>query len=1092
MANKPGESWTQTQDFSYASSTNLLTQTETLTAHDDLHLTRYTVRHPVLGYLLSEKDAQDVVTRYTWDKAGRMLTRTQASGTAYESTSACEYAVSETGLVVTVTDPRGNQTKISHDGAGREITRSQLDTDGDKKWYDVYSQAFTMLGELRSTSVSDWQTDKEKRYAVGTAFEYDGFGNLSKKITSDGVTVTDITDPVALTRTVTSSGGGMTSATLTTELTPRLLLPRKETLSGGGLGSVRKYKWDGHHRLRQMTDENGGVTTYTWDDAGRLITQTLPDDTVVTRTWARHLRGDFLTGISVTWKDSQGSTTTRDMGEQSFDGLGRLSSSENGGRHLLYLYDGVSPVPKSVMTASGSIIKYTRTVPLDNALTGVSASPGTGSSAAPVEQAFIRDPLTGNLLLAMEGSTVAENILFPSGQLKTERFTLPGTGVREASYACTLGGAASQYTDPAGKKMTVVRDTFGRITRTEDDTATADLKYDPLGRLSAYTTTDRATKGVLTTALEYDDLGREMTRTVTDSHGKTMKQILTWSAGSQLTGRVTRSDGQDVLTEGFSYDSRNRLTDYTATGSVLPKDGYNLGITAQRYAFDALNNLVTVTTTLDVLGEDVATYNYDNAKDPTQLTSVEHTHESYPAKITLIYDADGRMTRDETGRTRSYDATGRLVSVSGAPDSRYGYDALNRLVTQTVGGSDARVLYYRGGEQVCEVKTALNEITRLIRTGHTCYGVSAGSSVTLIAADRHDSPLLSLKAGEAGGTPHVWSPYGGGKVADGLPGFNGERPDPFSGNYHPGNGYRAWSPRLMRFTCPDSLSPFGPGGINPYAYCAGDPVNFTDPSGHISVAGWVGIALGTMGLGIMVLTVFLSTSPVVVPVALAVGILAAVSDVTAIASGALEDVNPQASAVLGWVSLGTGLAALGLGISQGIRALMTRGAARSRALMEANMVEMQPLRRGSGVQEAMGLSDLPPEMIRNIGRYLPLEDLKSFRAASGQFAEAIPVRDVIRRTSPVQRFAPALNRVETGMLDLNGSSYGPYPERFLRLQSYVDLNGFDNAAGLEASNIGAGINRFYNLEYNELEDILRAQRFFVGRRIMSERDYVYI
>ena len=64
-------------------------------------------------------------------------------------------------------------------------------------------------------------------------------------------------------------------------------------------------------------------------------------------------------------------------------------------------------------------------------------------------------------------------------------------------------------------------------------------------------------------------------------------------------------------------------------------------------------------------------------------------------------------------------------------------------------------------------------------------------------------------------------------------GFNGERIDPVLGGYHLGNGYRLYSPSLRRFTSPDSMSPFGQGGINPYAYCEGDPINNTDPTGHM-------------------------------------------------------------------------------------------------------------------------------------------------------------------------------------------------------------------------------------------------------------------
>ncbi|WP_154914348.1 RHS repeat-associated core domain-containing protein, partial [Pseudomonas fluorescens] len=68
-------------------------------------------------------------------------------------------------------------------------------------------------------------------------------------------------------------------------------------------------------------------------------------------------------------------------------------------------------------------------------------------------------------------------------------------------------------------------------------------------------------------------------------------------------------------------------------------------------------------------------------------------------------------------------------------------------------------------------------------------------------------------------------------------GFNGERIDPVLGGYHLGNGYRLYSPGLRRFTSPDSMTPFGKGGINPYAYCEGDPINNTDPTGHFGIFG---------------------------------------------------------------------------------------------------------------------------------------------------------------------------------------------------------------------------------------------------------------
>ncbi|MFJ4456480.1 RHS repeat-associated core domain-containing protein [Pseudomonas sp. NPDC089392] len=65
--------------------------------------------------------------------------------------------------------------------------------------------------------------------------------------------------------------------------------------------------------------------------------------------------------------------------------------------------------------------------------------------------------------------------------------------------------------------------------------------------------------------------------------------------------------------------------------------------------------------------------------------------------------------------------------------------------------------------------------------------------------------------------------------------FKGEYLDVASESYFLGNGYRMYSPILMRFHSADSLSPFGEGGYNAYAFVSGDPVNYGDPSGHIRV-----------------------------------------------------------------------------------------------------------------------------------------------------------------------------------------------------------------------------------------------------------------
>ncbi|WP_236548769.1 RHS repeat-associated core domain-containing protein [Pseudomonas sp. S37] len=92
---------------------------------------------------------------------------------------------------------------------------------------------------------------------------------------------------------------------------------------------------------------------------------------------------------------------------------------------------------------------------------------------------------------------------------------------------------------------------------------------------------------------------------------------------------------------------------------------------------------------------------------------------------------------------------------------------------------------------------------------------------------------------------NAYSPYGLMAVAA-LPGlaFCGQYRDPLTGGYPLGNGRRFYSPTLMRFMAPDSLSPFSRGGINGYVYCGADPVNRHDPSG----ASWVSVLLRAVGL----------------------------------------------------------------------------------------------------------------------------------------------------------------------------------------------------------------------------------------------------
>ncbi|KOC89756.1 RHS repeat-associated core domain-containing protein [Winslowiella iniecta] len=132
--------------------------------------------------------------------------------------------------------------------------------------------------------------------------------------------------------------------------------------------------------------------------------------------------------------------------------------------------------------------------------------------------------------------------------------------------------------------------------------------------------------------------------------------------------------------------------------------------------------------------------------------------------------------------------------------------------------------------------------------------------------------------------------------------FNGERSDAVSHAFHSGNGYRAYPPALMRFHCPDSWSPFAAGGINPYAWCAGDPINRSDPSGHMSWLNWVGFGVG-VGVGIFG-ALFSGGTSLAIGAALAT---TAISSALGLIGQLEQPHHPKLAQALGWASLAVGI-----------------------------------------------------------------------------------------------------------------------------------------------------------------------------------------
>ncbi|KAJ5159864.1 uncharacterized protein N7482_006868 [Penicillium canariense] len=894
-------SWT----YQYPKNTDQFAETVQTKTYDGYRIEAQTVFSLSSGLTLSQTDpSTGVQANFQYDPIGRLLKKTISGGTPYESVQSYEYIFmpqNRTGYCVTSKNPKGVATRQFTDGLERLYRVEKQDDDGeypatgtyDGTFRTVEARQYNAVGQCIEVTTTDWLRaigEQPQQQQVTKSMEYDDWGQIFRVTGSDGVVTLTQGDPIAMTHTQGIEGEAQTSTQFNIRGSPAQtsILAKDKSIY-----SEADYLYDGLGRLAEHKDPMGHTMQYQLDYFDRVTrTSWQQDELVMSTEYAPHSASPLPISTKI-----DGSTV---VGTQVYDGLGRVTKQSLGSRVTTISYRGNKPKPEYIITPKGDRDDLVYDPNLGYAI--------TADQSASLSNSFAYDKRTKEILQLDGPHSKEQRQYLPSGRLWQQQFTIENNTF-SAFSSYSMAGKLQRYMDVNGQSHDLAYDEYGRPKGLTQGRVRVTFKYDEASRLRESQALDTETNESLTTRLVYDEFGRETERSASNGSELVHQISQTYGKTNLVLSRQVKDASERVLrNETYQYDSYDRLIDYQCRGIQPPADEQGNTLQRQQFTFDKHDNLVEIVTTFQDGSENTTCHSH-RSDEPTQLIQITNTHPSYPAQIDLEYDANGCLTRDEQGRQLKYNSKNRLTAVCDAMGqtlSEYFYDASGKLIRQNVQGKDT-YLFYRGAYLIA-VRTADSGVS-YISTGGVRWGQivhsSQGSRTQLCASDTQQSVLAWLDPRKPGEIHHQeYTPYGFGALTTSAIGYTGQWRDPVTGWYHLGNGYRAYNPILMRFHSPDHWSPFKTGEVNPYAYCLGDPINRTDPSGHFSIFGihlsWRDVALVAVGIGVGIL-VGVATGGMGFAIEAGIGIAAGVaSDVV---TGAAYDAASGKSPT--WQSVGS-------------------------------------------------------------------------------------------------------------------------------------------------------------------------------------------
>ncbi len=760
--------------------------------------------------LVEARSSHGLATKWTYDNAGNTISIKQGDA-EYRASYGADGRLIETG--VASRDGYRAQRLFGYDSALRPawtvsqlgiVQRWALDTEGRIKDASTFSsrvkksEHYTYLEDGKLASVTD-QNGGVRQFAWndnGTlAAQVDTLGRLTS-FAYEGHRLTGMVraagDPLAELHVGIDSDeagnrraidvGGVTTRSVVDDFGREI-----ETASADSGRTLRTF--DAADRLIAMTDALGNRAAYEFDLAGRIIRQTV-------------FEAGKASPVVATWRYAAGRLVAIDHPVQSerfeHDPQGRLTarivtlklaSGRRADYVTRYSFDALGQLDRVALPDGGALL-YRRNAQGQVTAVEHQRMPASWlnwlSPAATLVRDIERD-LVGIKRYMYGNGIEARYERSQEGALARVVHRLPGAAPRLAVPAASspsLPGALGWPQDQAALvDLRYVWDTQGNLRERRDPLKRSAFAFDGQDRLIAAESAPLSHPTSATTSTD---------------------RYFYWPNGDRLLGQegATGPNAQAATVKAVYAPSSSRLASVGSAKVALDAIGQPLREGRREYTWDALGRLSEVRQD----GKPIATYRYNHRGERVEKRTADGT-------VLFLYTADGKVSAE-------LDAAGRIK----------------------------RQYVYLGDDPVAVIDTDSGAESRDAATGWARFIASValkwndwrgrGAAYTFLHNNHLGAPEMATGANREVRWHGSYANFGALRISASKPSWTlnlrlpGQYFDAETGLYY--NKHRYYDPNRGRYLTPDPLGLRG--GLNSYAYAAGNPMRNVDPSGLILFA----------------------------------------------------------------------------------------------------------------------------------------------------------------------------------------------------------------------------------------------------------------